>query len=65
MLTWRRSPGSSGTSPVSRLYDRTRDEFTTGRLKLAEYLRYGITAGELRVWYQPQVESSDVKYEMA
>ncbi len=41
------------------LYDRSRDEFTTDRLKLAEYLRYGIAAGELRVWYQPQVEAAD------
>jgi len=39
------------------LYDPDRDEFTTDRLKLAEYLRLGIPAGQLRVWYQPQVQA--------
>jgi diguanylate cyclase (GGDEF)-like protein len=36
-------------------YDPDRDEFTTERLKLAELLRTGIPAGQLRAWYQPQV----------
>lgn len=40
------------------LYDPDRDEFTTERLKLAEYLRLGIPAGQLRVWYQPQVQAT-------
>ena len=39
------------------LYDPDRDEFTTERLKLAEFLRRGIPAGQLRVWYQPQVST--------
>jgi predicted signal transduction protein with EAL and GGDEF domain len=38
-------------------YDPDRDEFTTGRLKTAEYLRFGIPGGQLRVWYQPQVDA--------
>jgi diguanylate cyclase len=41
------------------LYDRERDDFSKDRLKMAEYLRYGIGAGELRVWYQPQVDAAD------
>jgi predicted signal transduction protein with EAL and GGDEF domain len=38
-------------------YDPDRDEFTTERLKTAEYLRLGIPAGQLRAWYQPQVDA--------
>jgi diguanylate cyclase (GGDEF)-like protein len=45
------------TRAGSLLYDPDRDEFTTERLKTAEYLRIGIPAGELRTWYQPQVDA--------
>jgi diguanylate cyclase (GGDEF)-like protein len=38
-------------------YDPDRDEFTTERLKTAEYLRIGIPGGALRAWYQPQVDA--------
>jgi EAL domain-containing protein (putative c-di-GMP-specific phosphodiesterase class I) len=38
-------------------YDPERDEFTTERLKTAEHLRIGIPAGQLRAWYQPQVDA--------
>jgi len=37
------------------LYDPARDDFSRQRLRLAEDLRRGITEGQLRVWYQPQV----------
>jgi diguanylate cyclase (GGDEF)-like protein len=40
------------------VYDPDRDEFTTERLKTAEYLRLGIPGGQLRVWYQPQVQAT-------
>jgi diguanylate cyclase (GGDEF)-like protein len=40
------------------LYDPDRDEFTTERLKTAEHLRHGIPGGQLRVWYQPQVQAA-------
>jgi diguanylate cyclase len=39
------------------LYDAGRDEFTRQRLAMAEELRRAIGAGELEVWYQPQVEA--------
>jgi diguanylate cyclase len=40
------------------VYDPSRDEFSRERLQLAEELREGIRAGELDVWYQPQVDAS-------
>jgi diguanylate cyclase (GGDEF)-like protein len=40
------------------LYDPEKDEFTADRLKVADRLRRGIPDKQLRVWYQPQVESS-------
>ncbi len=46
------------TRAGSLRYDPDRDEFTTERLKTAEYLRIGIPAGQLRTWYQPQVDAS-------
>jgi diguanylate cyclase (GGDEF)-like protein len=46
------------TRAGSLLYDPDRDEFTTERLKTAEYLRTGIPAGQLRAWYQPQVDAN-------
>jgi diguanylate cyclase (GGDEF)-like protein len=39
------------------LYDSARDDFSRQRLTLAEELRRGIPAGELVLWYQPQVEA--------
>ncbi len=39
------------------LYDAGRDDFTRQRLTMAEELRRAIGAGELEVWYQPQVEA--------
>ncbi len=39
------------------LYDAAHDGFTRQRLQLAEELREGIGAGELVVWYQPQIDA--------
>lgn len=39
------------------LYDGRRDEFSRERLRIAEDLRKGIAAGQLQVWYQPQVDA--------
>ena len=39
------------------LYDARRDEFSRERLRIAEDLRKGIAAGQLRAWYQPQVDA--------
>lgn|GEM_PF-579811 len=39
-------------------YDATRDEYTRERLILVEELRRAIADGELRLWYQPQVETA-------
>jgi diguanylate cyclase len=41
----------------ARLYDAGRDDFTRQRLAMAEELRRAISAGELEVWYQPQVDA--------
>ncbi|MGF1648363.1 MAG: putative bifunctional diguanylate cyclase/phosphodiesterase [Kineosporiaceae bacterium] len=38
-------------------YDATRDQYTRERLILVEELRRAISEGELRLWYQPQVET--------
>jgi diguanylate cyclase (GGDEF)-like protein len=46
------------TRAGSLTYDPDRDEFTTERLKTSEHLRLGIPAGQLRVWYQPQVDAT-------
>jgi diguanylate cyclase len=46
------------TRAGSLMYDPDRDEFTTERLKTAEYLRVGVPAGQLRAWYQPQVDAT-------
>ena len=40
------------------MYDPDRDEFTTERLKTAEYLRVGVPGGQLQAWYQPQVDAT-------
>lgn len=40
------------------LYDGARDEFSRQRLQLAEELRLGIARGQIRVWYQPQLEAT-------
>jgi diguanylate cyclase (GGDEF)-like protein len=45
------------TKAGALIYDPERDEFTTERLKTAEYLRLGIPSGQLRAWYQPQVDA--------
>jgi diguanylate cyclase (GGDEF)-like protein len=39
-------------------YDATRDQYTRERLILVEELRRAISEGELRLWYQPQVETA-------
>ena len=39
------------------LYDAAHDGFTRQRLRLAEELREGIDAGQLVVWYQPQIDA--------
>jgi diguanylate cyclase (GGDEF)-like protein len=39
------------------MYDPSRDEFTTQRLRTAELLRRGIPERQLRCWYQPQVDA--------
>jgi diguanylate cyclase (GGDEF)-like protein len=39
------------------MYDPARDEFTTQRLRTAEFLRRGIPERQLRCWYQPQVDA--------
>jgi diguanylate cyclase len=46
------------TRAGSLMYDPDRDEFTTERLKTAEYLRVGVPGGQLRAWYQPQVDAT-------
>lgn len=38
-------------------YDSTRDQYTRDRLILVEELRHAIADGQLRLWYQPQVET--------
>jgi diguanylate cyclase (GGDEF)-like protein len=40
------------------MYDPARDEFTTQRLRTAEFLRRGIPERQLRCWYQPQVDAT-------
>jgi diguanylate cyclase (GGDEF)-like protein len=49
---------AKATRTGALMYDPDRDEFTTERLKTSEYLRLGIPAGQLRVWYQPQVRAA-------
>ncbi|WP_336921796.1 putative bifunctional diguanylate cyclase/phosphodiesterase [Aquipuribacter sp. SD81] len=39
------------------LYDSTFDHYSRARLALMEELRTGIARGELRLWYQPQVDA--------
>lgn len=39
------------------LYDPTRDEFSHQRVAFVEELRRGIEAGQLTLWYQPQIDS--------
>lgn len=39
------------------IYDPTRDDFSRQKLQLAEDLRRGIGQGQLRVYYQPQVDA--------
>jgi len=40
------------------VYDAARDEFSRQRLQLAEELRLGIAQGQIRVWYQPQIDAA-------
>ena len=39
------------------LYDPHLDDFSRPRLQLAEELRRGIAAGQLTLWYQPQIDA--------
>jgi diguanylate cyclase (GGDEF)-like protein len=39
------------------LYDRSRDEFSRDRLKLADALRRAISTEQIEMWYQPQVDA--------
>jgi diguanylate cyclase (GGDEF)-like protein len=39
------------------LYDPHLDDFSRPRLQLAEELRRGIAAGQLALWYQPQIDA--------
>ncbi len=39
------------------LYDPHLDDFSRPRLQIAEELRRGIAAGELVLWYQPQIDA--------
>jgi diguanylate cyclase (GGDEF)-like protein len=39
------------------IYDADRDEFSRQRLRIASDLREGIPAGQLEVWYQPQIDA--------
>ena len=39
------------------VYDAARDEFTRDRLVVADELRRALATGQLRLWYQPQVEA--------
>ena len=41
----------------SALYDPHLDDFSRPRLQLAEELRRGIAAGQLALWYQPQIDA--------
>jgi diguanylate cyclase (GGDEF)-like protein len=40
------------------LYDPHLDDFSRPRLQLAEELRRGIAAGQLALWYQPQIDAA-------
>ncbi len=40
------------------LYDTSQDGFSAHRLRRAEDLRQGIAAGQLVLWYQPQVDAA-------
>jgi diguanylate cyclase len=49
---------AKSTGVDALIYDPARDSFSRDRLRMAEELRRGIAAGQLRMWYQPQVEAA-------
>jgi diguanylate cyclase (GGDEF)-like protein len=49
---------AKGTRTGAALYDAHLDEFSRGRLLLAEDLRKGIAEGQIEMWYQPQVDAA-------
>jgi diguanylate cyclase len=40
------------------MYDPAHDSFSRDRLEQVESLRHGIVHGQLRLWYQPQIDAS-------
>jgi diguanylate cyclase (GGDEF)-like protein len=41
----------------AQLYDPSQDQYTRERLQIGEQLRAGLAAGQLEMWYQPQVDA--------
>ena len=49
---------AKATRSGALLYDPAQDDFSRDRLRRTEELRHGIRAGELVMWYQPQIDAA-------
>ncbi|SFM75935.1 putative bifunctional diguanylate cyclase/phosphodiesterase [Pimelobacter simplex] len=52
---------AKATSMGAALYDVELEDFSRGRLQLAEELRKGIADGQIEVWYQPQLDVASMR----
>ena len=49
---------AKATRSGALLYDPAQDDFSRERLRRTEELRHGIRAGQLVMWYQPQIDAA-------